>query len=190
MPLMSCRLPGSPGHLASAEGAAGHRGRWQKLAQQDRAKIRALGARIRRVQAIPPAVQDGQGALGTVGRPSAIADGESCPATVNAQIASASTYFSGCRRPSTERWSGTLAIHSRRQQRVSPRRFTCKPPAAARSAEWNGWVTGASDDRATCRPVGHAATRSDHAAAGGRRIIAAGSSLLCMRLQGWPRQRG
>ena len=69
---------------------------------------------------------------------SAIADGESCPAAVNAHTASASTNSSGCQRPSGERGSGTRASH--------PRRHGRKAPSAARTAARSSRETSIRED--------------------------------------------
>jgi hypothetical protein len=54
---------------------------------------------------------------------SAIADGESCPAAVNAQTARASTNSSGCQRPLGLRGPGTRPSHSRTHGREEPSRL-------------------------------------------------------------------
>jgi len=74
---------------------------------------------------------------------SATAAGESCPAAVNAQIASASTYTSRCRRPSGDRRSGTRASHSRRQPRdSSAARTPASSPAGTSISEDSSTGTG------------------------------------------------
>jgi hypothetical protein len=81
-----------------------------------RENVRVPGGRIRRVQGSRRPLRMASVVWQQPVANSAIAAGESCPAAVNAQIASASTNSSGCHRPSRERGSGTRASQSRRQQ--------------------------------------------------------------------------
>jgi hypothetical protein len=69
---------------------------------------------------------------------SAIADGESCPAAVNAHTARARTNSSGCQRPIGLRGSGTRASHSRRRGRAGP--------SAARTADSSSRGTSIRED--------------------------------------------